>query len=241
MGNDRDRKGDGDFIAEYLKKDGSLTELFEDYIELNSFGELVDEVLTKTVDNLLAGDGLERPVKAWLSAERSFPELRMIRILSLASDEDIDRFCKHNNLSEIQSMNLSAWIFGYGRILQEVFRKASLRDISMMNPFTKVDFDPFWPTKHALRIYLRIYGEDTSFETVDSPSRLFEMALFIIEAVGNSFKWKGTTVKEYRKSLAVVKKLRAYMDRLEENLNRDMNELVEHLKGVGPEELTERE
>ncbi len=232
MSNAKNQKGNGDFIREYLKNDDNLRELFEDYIELNSFGELVDKILTDAVGNLLAGDGLERPVKAWLAAERSFPELRMLRILSLASDEDVDRFCQYNRLSEIQNMNLNAWIFGYGRILREVFRKASLGDTSVMNPFTSVDYDPFWPTRYALKIYLKICGEESSFETVDSPARLLKMALLITEAVGKSFKWKGTTVEEYRESLAVAKKLMAYAERLQENLTRDMNELIEHLKDV---------
>ncbi|RLB03571.1 MAG: hypothetical protein DRG59_11590 [Deltaproteobacteria bacterium] len=80
---------------EYFKNDDNLRALFEDYIKLNSFHEMVEEVLRKTVENLLAGDGIDRPAKAWAAARRSFPELRMIRMLSLADDESIDRFCEY--------------------------------------------------------------------------------------------------------------------------------------------------
>ena len=138
-------------------------------------------------------------------------------------------------------MDLNAWIYGYRRILHKVFRKVSLMDVSVMNPFTKVDFDPFWPTKLGLRVYLKIFGEESSFETVDSPSRLLELSSLIIEAVAKSFKWKGTTVKEYRRSLDEMEKLTSAINKLQRDLTEDMNELIEHLKEVELEELIDEE
>ena len=134
-------------------------------------------------------------------------------------------------------MDLNAWIYGYGRILHEVFRKVSLMDVSVMNPFTKVDFDPFWPTKLGLRVYLKIFGEESSFETVDSPSRLLELSSLIIEAVAKSFKWKGTTVKEYRRSLDEIDKLIFSLNSLKGNLKKDMDDQIKHLNEVELEEL----
>ncbi|RLB03570.1 MAG: hypothetical protein DRG59_11585 [Deltaproteobacteria bacterium] len=134
-------------------------------------------------------------------------------------------------------MDLNAWIYGYGRILHEVFRKVSLMDVSVMNPFTKVDFDPFWPTKLGLRVYLKIFGEESSFETVDSPSRLLELSSLIIEAVAKSFKWKGTTVKEYRRSLDEIDKLIFSLNSLKGNLKKDMDDQIKHLNEVDLEEL----
>ena len=134
-------------------------------------------------------------------------------------------------------MDLNAWIYGYGRILHEVFRKVSLMDVSVMNPFTKVDFDPFWPTKLGLRVYLKIFGEESSFETVDSPSRLLELNSLIIEAVAKSFKWKGTTVKEYRRSLDEIDKLIFSLNSLKGNLKKDMDDQIKHLNEVDLEEL----
>ena len=134
-------------------------------------------------------------------------------------------------------MDLNAWIYGYGRIVHEVFRKVSLMDVSVMNPFTKVDFDPFWPTKLGLRVYLKIFGEESSFETVDSPSRLLELSSLIIEAVAKSFKWKGTTVKEYRRSLDEIDKLIFSLNSLKGNLKKDMDDQIKHLNEVDLEEL----
>jgi len=42
--------------------------LFEDYVELNSFHNLIDDALKKTVATLLKGEGLEKPVQAWINA-----------------------------------------------------------------------------------------------------------------------------------------------------------------------------
>ena len=134
-------------------------------------------------------------------------------------------------------MDLNAWIYGYRRILHKVFRKVSLMDVSVMNPFTKVDFDPFWPTKLGLRVYLKIFGEESSFETVDSPSRLLELSSLIIEAVAKSFKWKGTTVKEYRRSLDEIDKLIFSLNSLKGNLKKDMDDQIKHLNEVELEEL----
>ncbi len=108
-----------------LRDPDFLRELFEDYIELKMHAKLIDGTLARIRDILLDGEGLDRPVRAWLYAERGFPELRFIRILSLAGDEDIDRFFVHNRLSGAREKEIKNWVFGYGKILREVLEKAS--------------------------------------------------------------------------------------------------------------------
>jgi len=129
-------------------------------------------------------------------------------------------------------MQLSAWIFGYGRILHEVFRRVSFMDITRTNPYKEVDFDFLWPAKGDLRVLLKIIAEKGTFEILDSPSRLLGLCSDILNTVATGFEWGGITLEELEKMLSAAHKLVEAAVDLRESVRREIDEINESKKGV---------